>query len=192
MKKNKGFVFMETIVVVSVLSLTLLLLFSSYSYILRKSRERNTFDTTETLYKTYYTKTLIEEIAKKNNVSGGVAGYARYSGDCLKMKYEGVKEYNSYVCTPEKNGDLNQAVIAFEIEKFYLVNPSELFSSSDKDNWLYLFDATTIDYLNEIGGNRNANLFIVKYKKCYDEETNINNLSECSDYEIIHSSLEVK
>ena len=46
MKKRNGFVFMETIVVVSVLSITLLILFSSYSYILRKSKERDTFDTT--------------------------------------------------------------------------------------------------------------------------------------------------
>ena len=58
MKKN-GFVFLETLVVVCVLSLTLLLLFGTYSYILRKSRERNVFDTTEMIYKTYYTKDIL-------------------------------------------------------------------------------------------------------------------------------------
>ena len=58
MKKN-GFVFMETLVVVSVLSFTLLMLFGTYSYILRKSRERNVFDTTEMIYKTYYTKEIL-------------------------------------------------------------------------------------------------------------------------------------
>ena len=60
MKKN-GFVFIETLVVVSVLSLTLLMLFGSYSYIIRKSRERNVFDTTEMIYKTYYTKQILEK-----------------------------------------------------------------------------------------------------------------------------------
>ena len=54
MKKKNGFVFMETIVVVSILSLTLILLYSSYAHILGTSKERKTFDTTD--------KKAIEEI----------------------------------------------------------------------------------------------------------------------------------
>ena len=69
MKKN-GFVFMETIVVISVLSITLLMLFASYSYILRKSREKNTFDTTESIYKTYFVKSVIDNYKTQNGGTG--------------------------------------------------------------------------------------------------------------------------
>ena len=41
MRKQNGFVFMETIVVVSILSVTLMMLYGSYAFILKKSRERN-------------------------------------------------------------------------------------------------------------------------------------------------------
>lgn len=183
MRKNNGFVFMETIVVVSVLSLTLLLLFSSYSYILRKSRERNTFDTTETIYKTYYTKKVIDSLREKTNSTPGIRQYiSKHLGnECQKM---GV--YNSFVCTPSDSGELHQVVNAFEIEKFYVVNPAELNQKpkEEYENWLYEFDATTIDYLREIGGAQNYDLFIVKYKKTYNKTD--------GSYEIIHSSMEVK
>lgn len=181
MKKNKGFVFIETIVVVSVLSLTLLLLFSSYSYILRKSRERDAFETTETIYKTYYTKSIIDSLKSETNPESGVKQYInKHLGtECKKMG-----TYNSYVCVPKEDGDLHQVIKAFEVEKFYLVNPAELYRSSEHDDWLFLFDATTIDYLRELGGAQEVDLLIVKYKKTFNKND--------GNYEIIHSSLEVR
>ena len=57
MKKN-GFVFMETVVVVCLLSVTLLMLYGSYSHVLRKSGEKKNYDTTDSIYTTYYVKFL--------------------------------------------------------------------------------------------------------------------------------------
>lgn len=182
MKKKNGFVFMETLVVVSVLSLTLLILFASYSYILRKSRERNTFDTTETIYKTYYVKNIIDSLKPSGQTKTGLKYYIDTHGtECKKM---GI--FDSYVCDfSNKNytGDLLQIKLAFEIEKIYMLNPNKILKSNKKDDWLWEFDATTIDYINELGAGVNHDLIVVKYKKTYNKTD--------GTYEVIHSSMEV-
>ena len=68
MRKANGFIFMETIVVVSVLSVTLLSLFSSFSFILKKSRERETYDTTAYIYKTFLvSKEISQQFASQSS-----------------------------------------------------------------------------------------------------------------------------
>ena len=120
MRKQNGYVFMETIVVVSVLSLTLLVLFASYSYILRKSRERNTFDTTEMIYKTFHVKDVLDSM---NTIptQNSVVTYIQLNGDvCKKMG-----SFDSYVCdigADSYSGNLIQVKKAFEVEKFYYLN----------------------------------------------------------------------
>ncbi len=186
MRKENGFVFMETIVVISVLSLTLLMLFGSYAYILRRSQERNTFDTTELIYKTYYTKKIIDSF-KPTSDSTGRSGVKYYmdthasSGECYQMG-----SYNSYTCdlsTSSYAGDLLQVKHAFEVEKIYLVTPREVLTSASMEEWLYLFDATTIDYLYSLGEGSASPLLIVKYKKTYNHNDGA--------YEVFHSSMEV-
>lgn len=181
MRKQNGFVFMETIVVVSVLSLTLLILFASYSFILRKSRERNTFDTTEMIYKTYHVKDVINSF---NDIPSqrGIVTYIQKNGSiCTQMG-----SFNSYVCdisSDSYNGNLIQIKKAFEVEKFYYLNPNEVLSSSQKEEWLNLFDATTIDYINNMSIGSDYNILLVKYKKKYGKTD--------GTYEIFHASVEV-
>lgn len=60
MKNNrKGFVFIETIVVISVLTIALMSLYANYAKIMSNTKELNTFDTVEYNYKTYYIKEMI-------------------------------------------------------------------------------------------------------------------------------------
>ena len=159
MKKN-GFVFIETLVVVSVLSLTLLMLFGSYSYIIRKSRERN--DTTEMIYKTYYTKQILEK-------EYGTLG--TYMNTCNKLGT------NVYEC-PISGNRLTQLKQSFEVEKIYFLTPSEVLTNTGV---LVKLDATTIDYIKHLGKYSNTRRMIVKYKKNYQDGT----------YEVFHSSMEV-
>lgn len=182
MKKKNGFVFMETLIVVSVLSLTLLILFASYSYILRKSRERNTFDTTETIYKTYYIKNVIDSLKPSGQTKTGFQYYI----DSHKSECKQMKNGASYVCdlsSSSYNGDLLQIKLSFEVEKIYKLNPNTILKSNNKDDWLWEFDATTIDYINELGIGVNHDLIVVKYKKTYNKSD--------GSYEVIHSSMEV-
>ena len=181
MRKQNGYVFMETIVVVSVLSLTLLVLFASYSYILRKSRERNTFDTTEMIYKTFHVKDVLDSM---NTIptQNSVVTYIQLNGDvCKKMG-----SFDSYVCdigADSYSGNLIQVKKAFEVEKFYYLNSHAVLSSPNKKDWLNEFDATTIDYINNIGMGRDYNILLVKYKKTYGKAD--------GTYEVFHASVEV-
>lgn len=185
MKKN-GFVFMETIVVISVLSITLLMLFASYSYILRKSRDKNTFDTTESIYKTYYVKSVIDSYKTKNGGNGiGILYYVsdKKNSECTGTGNTFGSDY-SYTCNLNVegyNGYLKQIKNAFEVDKIYYLNPNKIIKSKDANTWLNTFDATTIDYIRDIGDSIDSYILIVKYKKIYSD----------GSYEVIHSSMEV-
>lgn len=54
MRNKKGFVFVETLVVVAVLTASLLMLYSTYSAIVRKEKTRITYNDSAYLYRTYY------------------------------------------------------------------------------------------------------------------------------------------
>lgn len=188
MKSNKGFVFMETIVVISVLSLTLLMLFASYSYILRKSRERVTFDTTESIYKTYYIKQIIDSYKGKDSYGKSVEIYANNNlkssgGECTRITYGDDYSYTCDLSSDDYSGYLFQVKVAFEVEKIYYLNPSKLLNSPYRERWLNNFDATTIDYITDLGETTDTDVMIVKYKKTYNKTD--------GTYETIHSSMEV-
>ena len=53
MKNKKGFVFIETIVVVAVLTVSLLMIYSTYSATLRKEKNRMSYNDSVYLYRTY-------------------------------------------------------------------------------------------------------------------------------------------
>ncbi len=61
--KNKGFVFIETIVTVLVLSTSLLYLYNSYNNIIDKEETRVYYDDVAYIYKTNYIKRFLEENA---------------------------------------------------------------------------------------------------------------------------------
>ncbi len=54
MKRKKGFVFVETLVVVAVLTTSLLMLYSTYSASIRKEKTRIKYNDSVYLYRTYY------------------------------------------------------------------------------------------------------------------------------------------
>lgn len=186
MRKKNGFVFMETIVVISVLSITLMLLFGSYSYILRKSRSKNTFDTTETVYKTYYVKQVIDNYKREHNRTGNsVEVYANDhlapSGECTKQTYSSGYSFICDLSSDSYNGYLEQVKKAFEVDKIYLLNPKQIVNSVNENEWLNKFDATTIDYVRSISASFDKYILVVKYKKYYSD----------GSYEVFHSSMEV-
>ena len=60
---KKGFVLMETILVIVIISVSLLTLFSSYNKILTKMKAENRFDNPEYLYMTYHIKERLGELS---------------------------------------------------------------------------------------------------------------------------------
>ena len=162
MKKN-GFVLLETVMTICVLSVILLTLYASYAYILRQSLSRNTYDLTDSIYEGYY----VTEIIKSNY---GSLNY--YFSTCTNNN-------PGYICNiSDDTSSLHVLKEVYEVDKLYYLNPKTYYNNS---NLLNTLDATTIDYVKSIGQTNNRDLIIIKYKKVYED----------GSYEIFHSKVEV-
>lgn len=64
MINNKGFVLMETIIVMSVISLSMIVLYSTYNKIINNSGTVTNYDSVQDLYTAYYTYKFSDEIDK--------------------------------------------------------------------------------------------------------------------------------
>lgn len=142
--KNKGFVLMETIVVIVVISVALLTIFSSYNKILRKTKTENKYDTSEYIYMTDFVKKhLSSHSCTKNIFEMGINSSANpmnhFSSSC------GFDTINH----------------PFNIKGIYLIK--SLMKAQDND--LEKFDANMIDYIRKLDVGENDTLIIVEYKR---------------------------
>lgn len=139
---NKGFVLMETIVVIVVVSVALLTIFSSYNKILSKLRTENKYDTSEYIYMTKYIKdslnsTLIPQSVKttdKNDIQN-------YVTDSLKTLYG--------------------------VEKMYLLTDLDNFGGNETK-----VDAYMIDYIKKLDVRNQDKLLIIEYKRMVKDTDN--------------------
>lgn len=136
--KNKGFVLMETIVVIVVISVALLTIFSSYNKILRKVKSENKYDTSEYIYMTSYIKKNLSSLC-------GSITPNNLSSDSTITNY--------YTCT-------NNKLDIFGVNKIYVL--TDLNSAGTN---AYKLDAYMIDYIKKLDVNDNDKLIIVEYKR---------------------------
>lgn len=184
MRKKNGFVLVETAIVVSVLSITLLMLYSSYSHILRVTRSRNTYVHTDSIYSTYLVKKQLEKY------NGSVSNFvASNSSICSLYSESGISEYVCDIANATSE-QIKIPLAPLEVDKIYYLSPAEILNlgESSKENMLMHLDATTIDYVKSLGNTSGKSdtgstykIMIVKYKKQYSD----------GSYEILHSSMEV-
>ena len=164
MKKN-GFVLLETVMTICILSVILITLYGSYAFILRQSLARNTYDLTESIYEGYY----ITEIIK--NKYGNINTF-KDSSECSSIG-------PGKMCNIANSTNLKILNTVYQVDKIYYINPHDYYTNHDDLN---LLDATTIDYIKTIGASRNKDMLIIKYKKAYRED---------GSYEVFHSMVEV-
>lgn len=159
MKKRNGFVLVETLVVVLLLTVTLMSLYASFAFIVSKTKERNNNDSIDTLYKTYYVKNLIDvayaasdttEVYKNSFIYYYLDSTASWKNICRTYDYNSgvdttssatknnqyavICDYSSYYAdTPNENikkDPIFETVLAYGIEKIYYVDYSKLGESS--------------------------------------------------------------
>ena len=138
---KKGFVLMETIVVIVVISVALLTIFSSYNKILSKVKKENKYDTSEYIYMTSYIKSYLKDnncISDAQDINSNITDF-----------------YNSNVCEIETKN-------IFGIEKIYVVTNLNKFGTN---NNVKKFDAYMIDYIRKLDVSDKDELIIVEYKR---------------------------
>lgn len=164
MRNNKGFVLMETIIVMSVLSLALMTLYSSYVKIMANSKAKNFYDTPEALYiaeavsraqlynEGYLASHIEDNSDKKATIikNGSVYKITCYNA-IETYKQKATCKKSSSLMAYQSSG-LKRMYDAFNIEAIYVVNALE-FKNLSEDKFksvLQFFDGSTIGYLKSI------------------------------------------
>lgn len=136
--KNKGFVLMETIIVIVVISVALLTIFSSYNKILRKVKTENKYDTSEYIYMTEYIKKYLS------------------TSSLSPIKISDINETN--IDDNEYSDLLSNN--NFDVKKIYILKGLDNVGEHAK-----YFDAYMIDYLRRLDVGAEDELIIVEYKR---------------------------
>lgn len=133
---KKGFVLMETIVVISVLCVILVLLYSSYSNILLKVKRKELYDNTEYIYKAGLVRNYLEGALTTLDYQSNVTMYCKNSEDISSDKWC----YDEDITDDKKN----ELFKSLGVESVYITiwNVNEI-SAAD----LSTFEATTQNYI---------------------------------------------
>ena len=216
MKKQNGFVLVETLIVVLLLTVTLMSLYSTFSNIMIKTRSKSNNDTIDTIYKTYFVKDLLDNLYYNADTNENyVDSFAYYASKfnrsgCKGFSYTNVTstvdmtsagnvievcDFSSYLNNTSYNSDpLYDVVNTYNIQKIYYVNFNKL-GNINEDNLKVLynssyFDASSIDYLKSQGKDLDGNFIIIKYLKDYlnplDKVTYKNEAGETVTTELVN------
>ena len=157
---KKGFVLMETIVVIVVISVALLTIFSSYNKILSKVKKENKYDTSEYIYMTNYIKRYLKDKITKEGITISVTDICKDNGDgkCII--------FTDYELSEKLDPKVKEL---YDIEKIYILTnlnkfDKEMVSPNNKKNSSF-FDAYMIDYIRKLDVSDKDKLIIVEYKR---------------------------
>lgn len=171
--KKKGFVLMEAIVVIVVISVALITLFTSYNKILSKVNEENKYDLSEYLYKTYYIREYL-----RTNITGEDKifdiGNANNSDNLINYStelYNGISVLTTFS--------------SYEIKNIYIL--TNLNGEKTNENLRY-FDAYMIDYIRQLDVDDKDTLIIVEYSKlARDMKYNTLKIYNSTDKELVET-----
>lgn len=154
---KKGFVLMETIVVIVVVSVALLTIFSSYNKILSKLRTENKYDTSEYIYITKY----IKDYMQNNQSTLGIN---------VNKISDNITNYINVI----NNNNLN---LLYGVEKIYLLTNLNNFGGNETK-----VDAYMIDYIKKLDVRNQDKLLIIEYKRPAKDTNNEDiRMATCSD-----------
>lgn len=164
MKRN-GFVLMETIIVIVVISVALLTIFASYNKILTKVKKENKYDTSEYIYMTNYVKKYLKNL-EENSTDTCIRGtnkkiyeFGEKDEDELSERSKSLKNYFSTNSCGFSNS--NQ----FNIKGIYLLKYLNEIDEDENNLDLFKFNANMIDYIRKLDVGDNDILLVVEYDR---------------------------
>lgn len=161
MKKNKkGFVFVETIVVVAVLTVSLLMVYSTYSAVMIKEKKRIRYNDSVYLYRTYYLSKFF-----KNFRLDTVASGLRQTGNIRVITEFGCTD-SIFINEADNKGFCNSMLDSLHVSNLYLTYNDISFLQDCRDTRgrceaLVQVRPAAAEYLKTIGGKGNAGYRIV-------------------------------
>lgn len=199
MRNNKGFVLMETIIVVSILTIGLLSLYASYVLIIRKANNSNIASPSNS-YLAYQVSINIDNIDIPHPTSNPAYNEAYRYGDNYYIRQFSANWGTTSTNAPQSDvlpQEYYDLLDNLHISKIYVI--IERFSNIFNPDILLSFDGSTIDYLNSIKNEANINMlstFTVIVKTMEDGEAKFSyyqnvtaNSTESLRLRIIHDYL---
>ena len=173
--KNKGFVFIETIVTVLVLSTSLLYLYNSYNNIIDKEETRVYYDDVAYIYKTNYIKRFLEENANIEYVKSEAfkKSYVTSIGNAFD------NFLNEAQLAENMNNSLENILNNFRVNQMFLVkrNYIDECDGSETSGKCY-FNATDnaynlTNYIKSINDTKHDYYLVVEYSEKVDSDGKI-------------------
>jgi len=116
MKKN-GFVFVETIVAIVVLTSSLLLLYTSFNKVLQSEKTRVYYDDVTYIYRTYYIKNRINELnmmAVLNDITSNQNKYFTTVGIEYEELFKGYEREKTFIANMLEDFEVSQIIVLKE------------------------------------------------------------------------------
>ena len=150
--KNKGFVLVETIVVILVLCVLLIMLYGGYMNVISAVQRKSYYDNTEYIYKTNLVKEYFEDSGFSGYDGSSVYIYCQGNSDCLG------------------NGDtyFKSLVTNMRINSIYF---TKWFTSDINSGELSDLEATTQNYIKKLDPTKESGYRIIVM---YVDENNFN------------------
>ena len=173
--KNKGFVFIETIVTVLVLSTSLLYLYNSYNNIIDKEETRVYYDDVAYIYKTNYIKRFLEENANIEYVKSEAfkESYVTSIGNAFD------NFFNEAQLAENMNNTLENILNNFRVNQMFLVkrNYIDECDGSETSDECY-FNATDnaynlTNYIKSINDTKHDYYLVIEYSEKVDSDGKI-------------------
>lgn len=181
--KQNGFVFVETIVAIVILTSSLLLLYSSFNKILQSEKTRVYYDDVNYIYRTHYIKSRLEEINLNKAINELNTNQDKYFVT-LGVEYSGLftnfESERTFITNLLDNFDVNQIILLKE-NKIDNLKKCTVECSLDKDcreyencNGIYTnLSEEMISYLKTIFIDVSCNyVLVIEYNTCNADNTN--------------------
>lgn len=120
--KKSGFVFVETVIVIVILTVGMIIIYSSFSSVLNSSKRRITYDDVVYIYRTYYIQDFISSLNMEEYVSRNI------NDDNKIVKFN--CENNDYLFKIDSNSPSEGMPVSEEVKKSFCANLNSYFDIS--------------------------------------------------------------
>lgn len=180
MKKN-GFVFIETLIVMVVLTSSLLLLYTSFNRVLQLEKIRIQYDDVNYIYRTWYVKRTLDhlninmpirELERKTSTGKGI--YFVTIGEEYDGLFEGVNDKKTFFHNMINDFNVNQIILLntrkIDNIKKCSIECANTTTCDEYDNCNQLYTNLSddmIDYLNSLNVSLDSvYLLVIEFREC--------------------------
>lgn len=177
---KKGFVLMETIVVILIVSVSLLTLFSSFNKILTKMKTQNRYDTPEYIYIVNYIKERMQRDTRSGeyklydeNPSTHIKNYQVFNfADTSSSLHDYLSNCNTYYHFSCNERNMLRQI--YNVKNIYIVKG---ISSSSMNENLKKFPPYVTEYFKKLDVTENDEIIVVVFDRvALDENGHIKNI----------------